>query len=121
MGSSPEVNPSAEIGRVRETWLAAVRASDAEAIAALVTEDVVVVHGDGGCLRGREQLKADFLRAFQAVAIAQTVLSLQVTVPCDWAFEISEVESTLTPLHGGEPTHALTTTVVALRRQAAGD
>jgi uncharacterized protein (TIGR02246 family) len=56
MSSSPEVKHSAqnEIDRVRETWLAAVRASDAEAIAALVTEDVVVVHGDGRCLRGRE-------------------------------------------------------------------
>jgi ketosteroid isomerase-like protein len=66
-------------------------------------------------------LKADFLKAFQSVAIAQTVLNPQVTVRGDWAFEISEVKTTLTPLHGSEPTHAPTTTVVPFRRLAAGD
>jgi ketosteroid isomerase-like protein len=33
------------IAAVRQAWLDAVRAADAERLAAMVTEDVVVVHG----------------------------------------------------------------------------
>jgi hypothetical protein len=29
--------------------------------AELVTDDIVVVHGNGSCVRGRDELKTDFL------------------------------------------------------------
>jgi ketosteroid isomerase-like protein len=64
-----ETNPVASvIAAVRQAWLEAVSASDAGRLGALVTDDVVVVHGNGRCVCGREERKFDFLKGFEASA-----------------------------------------------------
>ena len=111
---------ASSIAAVRQAWLEAVKAGDAERFAALVTDDVVVVHGNGRSVRGREELKEDFLKGFEAFSIQQDVSNPEVVVSGRWTFEISEVESTLTPRCGGEATHVHSTTVVALSQQPDG-
>lgn len=49
-----------EITALREAWLAAVRTADVGRLASLVVDDVVIVHGDGRCIRGKDELTADF-------------------------------------------------------------
>jgi ketosteroid isomerase-like protein len=71
-------------------------------------------------VRGREGLKEDFLKGFEAFSIEQDVSNAEVVVRGGWAFEISEVESTLTPRRGGEATLVRSTTVVALSQQPDG-
>lgn len=102
------------IAAIRQAWLDAVRAGDAERLATMVTDDVVVVHGNGRCVCGRDELKADFLKGFEAFSIQQDVSSTEVIVRGRWAFEISEVKSRFTPRRGGESKQAHSTTVVAL-------
>jgi len=116
----PENSATVEITALREAWLSAVEAADAERLSSLVTKDVVVVHGDGRCIRGRDEFKADFQRAFVSFRIEQKVLDPLVTIRGNWAFEIAKVESTLSPTCGGETKRAITTTLVALRRQSDG-
>ncbi len=117
----PEANSVvASIAAVREAWRDAISAADVERLAAMVTDDVVVVHGDGRCVRGREELKADLLKAFEACSIEQRVQSAEVVVRGGWAFEIAEVETRLTPHHEGNVTHVHSTTVVALNQQSDG-
>jgi len=111
---------ASSLAAVRQAWLNAVRAFDAQRLAALMTDDVVVVHGDGRCVRGREELKEDFLKGFEAFSIEQNVSNAEVVVRGGWAFEISEVESRLTPRRGGEATHVRSATVVALSQQPDG-
>jgi ketosteroid isomerase-like protein len=74
----------------------------------------------GRCVRGRDELKVDFLRGFEAFAIEQDVSSVEIIIRGAWAFEIGEVESRLIPNCGGEPTNVQSTTVVALNRQPDG-
>jgi ketosteroid isomerase-like protein len=90
---------------VREAWPDAVRAGDVERLAELVTDDVVVVHGNGRCAHGRDELKADFLKAFDAFSIEQKVSSTEVIVRGQWFFEISQVDNWLTPCCGGQSTN----------------
>lgn len=117
----PDINLAfSSIAAVRQAWLDAVRAGDAERLAAMVTDDVVVVHGNGRCVRGREELRMDFLKGFEAFSIEQSVSAAEVVVRGRWAFEIAEVESRLTPRSGGESTRVDSTTVVALNRQSDG-
>ncbi|MGA2859900.1 MAG: SgcJ/EcaC family oxidoreductase [Candidatus Sulfotelmatobacter sp.] len=116
----PENSANVEITALREAWLAAVKSADVGRLDSLVADDVVVVHGDGRCIRGKDELKTDFLKAFESFHIDQRVLSPEVTIRGDWAFEIAKVESTLTPTCGGETKRAITTTLVALRRQPDG-
>jgi uncharacterized protein (TIGR02246 family) len=109
----------ASVARVREAWLDAVRHADVEQLGSLVTDDVVVVHGNGRCVSGRDELKADFRKGFEAFSVEQTVSSPEVIVRGRWAFEISEVESRLRP-RSGESTQVHSTTVVALNEQPDG-
>jgi uncharacterized protein (TIGR02246 family) len=108
------------IAAVRQAWLDAVGAADAERLATMVTDDVVVIHGNGRCVRGREELREDFLKGFKAFSIEQVVSNAEVVLRGTWAFEISEVESRLTPHRGGEATHVHSTAVVALCQQPDG-
>jgi uncharacterized protein (TIGR02246 family) len=108
------------IAVVRRAWLEAVKDSDVERLVALVTDDVVVVHGNGRCVRGREEVRRDFLKGCEAFSIEQDVSNPEVVVRGQWAFEISEVESTLTPHRGGDATHVHATTIVALNQQSDG-
>jgi ketosteroid isomerase-like protein len=47
----PEDSATLEITALREAWLAAVTSADADRLACLVTDDVVVIHADGRCVR----------------------------------------------------------------------
>jgi len=115
---NPDIDsPVSRIAALREAWIAAVKACDADRLSAMVTDDVVVVHGNGRCVCGKDALKADFLRGFDRFAIAQRVSSADVIVRDKWAFEIGEVETTLTPVSGGTQILAHSTTVVVLVRQ----
>ncbi len=123
MDSLPEPKTdsiASPIVAVRQAWLDAVKAGDAERLAAMVTDDIVVVHGNGRCVRGREEVKADFVKGFEAFSIELNVSSTEVVLRGRWAFEIADVESTLIPVGGGKPIRISSTTVVALGRQPDG-
>jgi uncharacterized protein (TIGR02246 family) len=116
--SSATDSDSSKIAALREAWLAAVKASDAGSIAEMLADDVVVVHGNGRCVCGKEAVRADFLEGFGRFAIDQKVSPTEVIVGKKWAFEISEVESDLTPIQGGQQVHAHSRTIVVLSRQS---
>jgi len=114
------IMPESEITALREAGLDAVRSSDVARLVSLVADDVVVVHGDGRCIRGKDEFEADFSKAFESFRIDQRVVDPEIKVRGDWAFEIARVESTLIPISGGETKRAITTTLVCLRRQPEG-
>jgi hypothetical protein len=66
----------------------------------MVTDDVVVMHGIGRGAHGRDELKADFRKGFEAFSIVQGVTSAATVVRGQRAFDIPEVDSRLT-LHLG--------------------
>lgn len=116
----PENSATLEITALREAWLAAVRSADIGRLASLVADDVVIVHGDGRCIRGKNEFEDDFLKAFETFRIDQRVVDPEIRIRGNWALEIAKVESTLTPIRGGDVIRAITTTLVALRRQPGG-
>ena len=111
---------ASSIAALRHAWLDAVRAGDVDRLVGMVTDDVVVVHGNGRCVHGRDELKADFLKAFEAFSIDQVVSSAQIVVRGRWGFDISDVESVLSPHLGGESKQVHSITVVALNQQPDG-
>ena len=123
MGAIPKPDDDStpsSIDAVRQAWLDAIRAADNERLAALVTDDVVVVHGTGRCVRGRDELKLDFRSAFGALSIEQGASTVELVVRGSWALEIADVETKLTPRSGGGRTIFHSTTVTALKRQSDG-
>lgn len=108
------------VGSVRRAWVEAVSAGDFERLAAMVTDDVVVAHGDGRCVRGKDELKMDFLNGFKKFTIGQKVSSAKIPPRVKWAFDIADAESRLIPIGGGDPSIVDSTTGVALARQSNG-
>ena len=117
--SKSETDPDiSSITALREAWLDAVKVGDAETLAGMLTDDVVVVHGNGRCVCGKDAVRADFLEGFRRFTIDQRVSSTDVVVCGKWAFEIrSEVESELTPIQAGQQLRVHSRTVVVLSRQ----
>ena len=111
---------SSSIAAVQQAWLEAIKAADVERLATLVTDDVVVVHGTGRCVRGRDELKMDFRNAFAAFSIEQSVSTAGLVVRGSWALEIADMETKLTPRSGGEGMLFHSTTVTVLNRQPDG-
>jgi uncharacterized protein (TIGR02246 family) len=100
-GTEDRDSAASSIAALRQAWLDAVKSADVERLASLVTDDVVVVHCNGRCVHGRDELKRDFFQAFDRFTIGQTVSSAEIVFRGRWAFEIAEVKSTLTPVRGG--------------------
>ena len=83
----------ANIMAARQAWIQAVRASDADRLADLVTFDVVAVHVDGRCTTGKEALKNFLGDVFDQFNVEGTVSSSDIIVHGIWGVEIDEVET----------------------------
>lgn len=105
---------------VRLTCLEAVKAGDFERLATMVIDDVVVVHGNSRCVHGKDELKMDFLNGFKKSTISQKVSSANILHRGRWASDIADVESTLIPTGGGDPSIVHSTTVVVPAQQSDG-
>lgn len=89
-----------KIAALREAWIEAVNYSDANAIAALVTDDVVGIYGSGRCTCGKNELKTFLLEVFQLEDVVErTYLSSEVIIHGKWAIETDYVDSSRAPLH----------------------
>jgi uncharacterized protein (TIGR02246 family) len=68
LASAPNPDTDSDVSKIAavwEAWNAALKANDSNRLAAFVTDDVVFVHGNGRCVCGKEELKADFLKSFE--------------------------------------------------------
>ena len=107
------------VAAVRHAWLEAVKAGDSGRLATMVTDDVVV-HGNGRCVHGKDELEMDFLNGFKKFTVSQKVSSAKTLHRGRWAFDIADVQSTLIPTGGGDPSIVHSTTVVVLAQQSDG-
>ncbi len=105
---------------VRNAWLAAIKARDADALTALVTDDVVVVHGNGRCVVGKNAVEADFLAGFANFLVDQEVTFAEITFVGNYVLDIAEVTTSLTPVAGGQAMNVRSQAVTILRSQPDG-
>lgn len=81
-----------------------------------MTEDVVVIHGNGRAISGRDAVMADLVRSFENFRVTQTVESEKTVVFGDWAFDRARVFTAITPRTGTEARHFDSRTLTILRR-----
>lgn len=97
----------------------AVRDGDTDRLANLVIEDVVAVTKDGHCITGKEALKARLQHGFGRYDVERKILSSGVVIRDNWAVELDEMDSTMTPRDGME-IRAHVKMVIVHSRQADG-
>jgi len=107
-----------EIRRVAVRWTAAVEAGDIERLGALMTEDIVVIHGNGRLVCGREAVLSDFARSLQDFTIQQSVESEETIVAGEWAFDRAKVHTAISSRKGSETKQVDSRSVTILRKQS---
>jgi len=107
-----------EIQRVAIRWTAAVEAGDVEVLGQLMTEDIVVIHGNGRLVRGKEAALNDFARSLKDFSVQQTVQPEETIVAGEWAFDRAKVHTTIKSRKGSDTKQFDSRTVTILRRQS---
>jgi uncharacterized protein (TIGR02246 family) len=106
--------------RVRNAWVAAVAARDADALRPLLTEDYEVWAHGAPPLSGVEAAVSAMRGAIGRFHIAQTFEPIETVISGEWAFERGIERMTVTPVDGG-PAQSLTQrALLILRRDADG-
>ncbi len=109
------------IADLRRRWIAAMGAGDVGQLRQLMTEDVVVVHGSGLTVSGRETVARDLERYFATGStISQEVEPQEVVVAGDWGFERALVRSSIRQADSGRVTEVKSNTWTLVRRGADG-
>jgi uncharacterized protein (TIGR02246 family) len=109
---------ASKIAALWEAWNAALKASDANSLVALMTDDVVFVHGNGQCVCGKKEVQSHIANSFGRFDIDRRYLPAETVVVGKWAIEIRELETTLTTVRGGIQLHASSRTLIVFVRQA---
>ena len=102
-------------GAVR--WTAAVEAGDIEALGRLMTEDIVVIHGNGRMVCGKEAVMNDFARSLEEFSVQQTVESEETIVASEWAFDRAKVHTAIRSRKGGDAKQFDSRSVTILRKE----
>lgn len=106
-----------EIRRVANRWTAAVEAGDIEVLGRLMTEDIVVIHGNGRLVCGKEAVMNDFARSLEDFSVQQTVEAEETIVAGEWAFDRSKVHTTISSRKSSATKQFDSRSVTILRKQ----
>lgn len=113
MTEDTETRRSADLAAIAELHrrdMAAARAGDAEALAALWSDDIVAMPPGQPARRGRANALADLRKSLAAAAEYETVdyqlEFAEVEVLGDYAYDWGTFRGTVRPRSGGEPIHS---------------
>ena len=106
-----------EIRRLAIRWTAAVEAGDVEGLGRMMTEDIVVIHGNGRLICGKEAVMNDFACSLSEFSVQQTVEPEEIIVAGEWAFDRANVHTTIKSRKGGDTKEFDSRTVTILRKQ----
>jgi uncharacterized protein (TIGR02246 family) len=118
MTTDPSDEEIQEIQRVAVRWTAAVEAGDLELLGRLMTEDIVVIHGNGRLVCGKEAVMKDFARSLEDFSVQQRVESEETIVAGEWALDRAMVHTTVSSRKGGDTKQFDSRTVTILRKQS---
>jgi uncharacterized protein (TIGR02246 family) len=106
-----------EIRQVALRWTTAVEAGNVEQLGRLMSDDIIVIHGNGRTVSGREAVMADFAHSFESFCLKQSVESEETVIAGDWAFDRARVHTTISPLKGGDTKEIDSRTLTILRKE----
>ena len=93
------IDPCVEsVRRVALSWADAINRSDVHALRPLMADDIVVIHGNGRVLSGREAVLADLAESFEPVRVAQDIEFEETVIAGTWAFDRARVTTKIAPL-----------------------
>jgi len=116
--TAPAPATRAVVDSAREAWIAAAARDDAAAVAAMYTDDAVVVGSEGPPLVGRAAIQQALAEGFP-VSTINSITSKEIVVSGDLAYDYGEYQETFT-LPNSQPQTIKAHYLVTLRRQPDG-
>jgi ketosteroid isomerase-like protein len=104
------------LAEVSARWIAAMAAADVATLRTMMADDIVVTHGSGRTVLGRDAVVADVERSLQQWRVEQRVEPEERVVSGEWAFERARVVSLVRTLAGGDARAYRSRTWTLLRR-----
>ncbi len=104
------------IRQLSDLWVASVRRGDSVELAKLLTDDVVVIHGNGRQLTGKQAVIEDFAHSFTQFSVEQEIVPEETIVAGEWAFERARVHTVVTSRSEGTPQELDSRTLTIMRR-----
>lgn len=83
------------IRQLSDRWIAALAAGEVETFADLVTDDIVVVHGNGRVVAGVREVLEDLRSGVERARVEQVVQPCETVVFGEYAFERARVHTRL--------------------------
>jgi len=117
MTSSSPDQEIQEIRRLAIRWTAAVEAGDIELLGRLMTDDIVVIHGNGRLVCGKEAVMNDTARSLQDLSVQQRVESEETVVAGEWAFDRAKVHTTISSRKSSDTKQFDSRSITILRKQ----
>lgn len=100
------------------TWHKASAAGDIETVLGLMAEDVVFLIPGQEPMRGRDAFAASFKEsAIDRFRLESSFEILEIEIADDWAFMVSHLRVTMTPLEHGTPVRRAGHTLTIFRRE----
>jgi len=110
----------AAVNAVRDAWVAAYNAADADGVASLYSEDAIDMPTNEPTVAGRAAIRERAAAQFGMAKATATVTADETQLMGDWAFDRGTYSVTMTPAAGGDPMTVDGRYVVILHRQADG-
>jgi uncharacterized protein (TIGR02246 family) len=120
MAATPSDQEIQDIRRVAVQWTEAVGAGETEQLGPLMTDDIIVIHGNGRLVCGKKAVMNDFALSLQDFSVQQTVKSEETIVAGEWAFDRASVHTTIASRKSGDTKQFDSRTVTILRKQDDG-
>jgi len=110
-----------EIENIRQLatrWTAAIEAGNLEQLEQLMTDDIVVIHGNGRVVSGKKAVMDDFAQSVQGFVFQQTVYSEETVIAGEWAFDRANVHTAICSREGGDTKHFDSRSLTILRKKS---
>jgi ketosteroid isomerase-like protein len=107
------------IRTIAARWAKAVEEVDIPTLASLMAEDIIVVHGNGRCVCGRDAVLADLASSFSTLRVTQDVRHEETVMAGSWAFDRARVETTVVRQQSGDAQHVVSHAWTILRKDAS--
>ena len=113
----------APINALREQFVAAFNAGDAEAVASIYTDDAILMLPYQPAYEGKQAIQAAFQSLFQnnmESTLKLTMTPQEIEIAGDWAYERGTSSMTATPKAGGTPIEDSRKYLVIFKRLPGG-
>ena len=111
---------TAAINALRDAWVTAYNAADADGVANLYTEDAIDMPSEQPTLTGRAAIREHMAAQFGMGTAVATVTSAELQLMGDWAYDRGAYTVNITPAAGGDAMMMGGRYIVILRKQADG-